>query len=227
MNFPWAICLAREDGSALAALRLVGGIEVGEDGDWIWLRGRRTDERLEARLSALPARERHEWLPSHQLRPLGRRIPAAQLPDLHWQPLDNWLRVEMPAAAIPAALPATVPLRLVRCSREQEPELLLTNLEELGRFAANDRGETLVCGRPLPPLPGRRFVVHAGVAVPAGFAWEPAVGAEVLARHFGVSEEALLVWSEDGTVARLHSEQFVPLTRSALRETRQALADFR
>lgn len=241
VNLPWAICLAREDGNTLAVLRLAGGIEVGEDGEWIWLRGRRTDERLEAKLSALPARERYEWLPSNQLRQFGRRIPTARLPDLHWQPLAAWLRVEMPVAAIPATLPKSVRLRLVRCSREQEPELLLTGLDELGRFAAAAAlvrlervqfaaslcGEALVRGRPLPPLPGRRFALHAGVAVPAGFAWEPAVRAEVLARRFGISGDALVVWNEDGSVTRLHAEQFVPLTRSALRATRQALTDFR
>jgi hypothetical protein len=129
----------------------------------------------------------------------------------------------------------------VRSGEEREPSLLLTNLEEFNgfavtaaqvrlerlQFAADDQGRVLVRGEPLPPLPGRRFVLHGSVAVPAGLAWHPAVSAEVLARRFGVSVDALVVWNEDGTITRLHAEQFVPATRSAARMTAQALAGSR
>lgn len=236
VNFPWAICIAREDAGSLATLRLAGGIEVGEDGAMIWLRGHRGDERLSAMLAGLPARARYDWLASNQIRRIDRRIPSARLPHLQWQSLNTWLQVGIPAAAIPGAPPAAVPLRLVRSTREFEPELLLTRLEELKQFAAtaaqvrldrlhfaaNAEGFVLVRGRPLPPLPGRRFVLHSGLAVPAGFSWEPAVSAEVLARRFGVSGDAVVLWAEDGTITRLHGEQFVPASRSALRATEQA-----
>jgi hypothetical protein len=202
VNFPWAICIAQEDAASLAALRLMGGIEVAEDGSQIWLRGQRADERFEARLAGLPAREKYEWLPSNQLRPVDRRIPSARLPELPWQALNVWLQVSLPTPALAAIHPPTTPLRLVRSTHEQEPELLLTRLEELRafaagaakvrldrlQFAADAQGAVIVRGQPLPPLPGRRFVLHAGVAVPAGFAWEPAVSAPALARCFGASD---------------------------------------
>src|SRR5262249_16438075 len=150
---------------------------------------------------------------------------------MQWEPIKAWLPVEMPAAAMPGRTPGAVPLRLVRSSQEQEPELLLTTLQEFKEFAAtaaqvrlerlrlaaNSQGMVLVHGRPLPPLPGTRFVLHAGVAVPAGFAWDPAVSAEVLARCFGVSSSTLVLWGEDGTIQRLTSEQFVAASRSAIR----------
>ena len=233
MNFPWALCLAREDAGALAALRLMPGVEVAEAGQEIWLRGPPGDERLAAKLSALPAGARYERLAQDQLRLIDRRIPARRLPVLSWRPLPAWLRVELPAAALPGIKPAPVPLRLTRSSDEREPGLLLTGLDEFWRFAeqaarvrleplqfaADADGQVLVRGRPLPPLPGRRFAVHAGVAVPAGLTWQPAVSPEVLGRCFGVSGDALVLWSEDGTITRLHGEQFVPATRSAVRAT--------
>jgi hypothetical protein len=239
VNFPWAICIAREDAASLATLRLAVGIEVSEDGTVVWLRGQRGDERLEAKLAGLPARERYEWLAPDQLRHLNRRIPASRLPDLQWQPLDAWLQVKVPTAAAPGSRPAAIPLRLVRSTREQEPELLLTRLEELKefaataaqvrldrlQFAANAEGLVFVRGRPLPPLPGRRFVLHGGLAVPAGFSWEPAVGADALMRRFGISGDTVVVWNEDGTLMRLHGEQFIPASRSAIRATEQALAE--
>jgi hypothetical protein len=219
----------------LAALRLASEIEVGEHGATVWVRGQRGDEKLEAKLSALPARARYEWLSSNQLRPIDQRIPIGGFPPVQWQSLNSWLQVEMPSAAIPAEPPRPVSLRLIRSIDEREPELLLTRVDELIgfasmaaqvrlerlQFAANGNGEVLVRGRPLPPVPGRRFVLHGSVAVPAGFSWEPKVSADVLMRRFAVSSDALVVWNEDNTITRLHSEQFVSLSRSALRTTQQ------
>lgn len=237
VNFPWAIYVALEDAASLAPLRQVAGIEVGEDGAKIWLRGKRGDEKLDIKLSALPAGARYEWLDSNQLRRIDQRIPGARLPLLQWQPLDAWLQVALPAAAMAAEAPDAVPLRLVRSGCEQEPELLLADLDDLMRFAsmaarvrlerlqfaANGHGKALVRGRPLPPVPGQRFVLQGGVAVPVGFSWEPRVASSVLARRFAVAEGALVVWNQDEGITRLHSEQFFPLSRSALRATQQAL----
>ena len=239
MNFSWAICLAREDATALAAVRLVTPIEVAETQTEVWLRGPPGDEALDAKLSALPARGRFELLALNQLRQTGQRVPSARLPNMRWQPLGGWLQVELPVAALPANEPGPIPLQLVRSADEQEPELLLTSLEEFTRFATQaaqvrlDRllfaaaadGRVLVRGKPLPPLPGRRFVLHGVVAVAAGSTWIPAVSVEVLARHFCISGDALVLWNDDGTITRLHGEQFVPATRSAVRATGQAVAE--
>jgi hypothetical protein len=238
VNFPWAICLAQEDAASLGTLRL-DAVEVAEDGAMVWLRGKPADERLAAKVSALPARTRYECLTSGHLRRIDQRIPNAQLPSVRWQSLSSWLQVKLPDSGFPAELPLAVRLQLVRSTVEHEPELLLTSLKELARFAtaapqvrlarldfaANPSGSALVRGKPLPPMPGERFVVYGGVAVPAGFSWKPEVGADVLARRLGASSDALVVWNADDSITRLHSEQFVPLSRSALRMTQEALAE--
>lgn len=238
VNFAWIICIARDDAASLAALRLVTGVEVAEMETQIWIRGHQVDESLEKRLSALPAQGRYELMASNQLRQERRRIPSGRLPELSWLPLSAWLQVELPAAALPAHEPLPVPLRLVRSANERAPELLLTGLEDFHRFtdqaaqvrlerlqfAADSKGNVLVRGVPLPPLPGKRFVMYGGVAVPAGFAWQPATSDEVLARQFNVSGHDLVVWNEDGTFQRLQGEQFVAATRSAVRATKRARA---
>jgi len=224
---------------ALAALRLGTAIEVAETETEVWLRGPPCDESLDAKLSALPARGHFELLPLNQLRQTGHRVPSARLPDMRWRLLSGWLQVEMPVAALPAREPDPIPLQLMRSADEQEPELLLTTLDEfanfamsaaqvrLGRlqFAVDADGRVLVRGKPLPPLPGRQFVLHGGVAVAAGFTWKPNVSAEVLVRRFGISGDALVLWNDDGTITRLHSEQFVPATRSAVLVTGQDVSE--
>src|SRR3954469_18818005 len=75
VNFPWAISIDREDAAALASLRLTRGIEVGEDGPVIWLRGKQEDEQLASGLLRVPSRQRYEWLAQNQLRQVDQRIP--------------------------------------------------------------------------------------------------------------------------------------------------------
>ena len=236
MNHRWVICLAREDAASLGQLRLTAGVEVGEQKELVWVRGPHADEHLTKTLRALPAIARYEILSDKSLRNIEARIPTAALPDLRWQPIAAWIQAEFPVAALPAFEPRPISLRLVRSSDERGADLLLTALEEwtrfgdrapLGRlqrlrFAAAGDGLVLVRGTPLPPLPGCRFVVHGSIAVPAGFTWRSEVGLDVLTRRFGASAEALVLWREDGTIARLHGEQFVQATRSAIRATAQA-----
>lgn len=213
------------------------GVEVAEAGNDIWIRGKPADESLDIALSSLPACARYERLVSNALRRVDQRVPCGRLPELHWQPLSSWLQVGLPSAALPGNEPKPASLQLVRSTVEREPELLLTTLDDFKRFvmqaaqvrldrlqfAAAADGRVIVRGKPLPPLPGRRFGLHQGVAVPAGFAWQPAVSSEVLARRFGVSGDALILWNEDGSIVRLHGEQFVSASRSAVRATEQGM----
>jgi hypothetical protein len=236
VNTPWAICVARADESSLTVLRLCEGIEVGEADRVLWLRGQRCDEVLGRRLALLPALGRYDWLLPAQIRLRGRRIPAGDMPRIAWQPLGDWLQIAIPTPAMPASPPEPVALTLIRSTDERDPGLLLTLLDELIRFSAtaaamrlaplqfavNEAGLAYVLGQPLPPVPGCRFVLHGRVAVPAGCGWAPAVADDVLARCLGATGGALVAWNEDGTITRLLDEQFVPMSRSALRATLRA-----
>src|SRR3954447_14986150 len=213
MNSAWVLCLALDDAHALGALRLAPGLEIASDGVRLWLRGRTSDESLARSLVKLPATARYAWGSDNSLRLVNDRIPSKRLPDLVWKPLHTWLRMERSSAALPGELPRPISLALVRSCEEKSPDLLLTSLREWTtfaaaaaeirlrglQFAANEAGEVLILGRPLPPLPGQRFVAHQRIAVPAGFHWEPRVSAQVLRQVFGAVESDLILWHEDGT----------------------------
>ncbi|MEW6158746.1 MAG: hypothetical protein AB1813_15075 [Verrucomicrobiota bacterium] len=241
MNFRWAICLHKEDAACLGALRLFPGIEAAAEDHCLWVRGARVEEPLDRLLRGLPAVARFEWLPHDRLRRIDRHIPYESFPNLRWQTLKALLPVVLPSASSPATPPPPVSLRLVRSAEESESALLLTSFElwktfarnapkvRLDRlqFALNDRGEVLVLGKPLPPLPGRQFARHGNIAVPSGFLWQPAVSAEVLARRLALPSEALALWFEDGTITQVHFEQFVPAQRSAICATAEAFTTTR
>jgi hypothetical protein len=89
------------------------------------------------------------------------------------------------------------------------------------RFAAAEHREVLVLGNPLPALPGRHYAGKDGILVPCGFSWTPRVEAGVLRQLFDLKAGDFVVLGEDNTHQVMHSEQFVPASRSAARVTRK------
>jgi hypothetical protein len=230
----WVLRLPRANADALAPLRLHAGLELGEDGDALWLRGKRADDALRLALRGLPALERFDWLPDQRLRPAGDWLAARTMPDLRWTPLAEWLRPALPSARFPADAPPPVLLELVASTRERAANALLLPLDrwlewaltapELRlaqlRFAASADGRCLVLGAPLPPLPGRACVEDHGIVVPAGLAWRPAVPASLVRKVVGAPDDALVWWDETGARV-LGAELFVSASRAAVRATRQ------
>jgi hypothetical protein len=145
----------------------------------------------------------------------------------------------LPVAAYAGKLAGKVSLKLVRSSNERPVAALLTDIEQWCRyavvaarvrleplsFAMNEEGLVIVRGQPAPSIPGTRFADHDGILVPVGWAWSPAVSAAVLRRVLGLSGDEVAIWLADGRVERLHKEQFVPATRSAVRLTAAALEE--
>ncbi len=236
MNFPWVIRLMREDAFTLAPLRLVPSIEVAETPEDVWVRGTAGDEKLSRALRALPALARFEWLPNGRLRSVESRIPSQSLPVLQWAAIAQWLQVHLPFPSLPGHSLERVGLSLVRSPDEKPASVLRTNFKawyqfalqasEIRlrplRFALCESGEVVIWGMPLPPISGRRFVEQEGIAVPAGFSWQPAVHPRVLRQVFQAGEDSLVIWDDNNSFIHLHSEQFVPASRSGVRATAEA-----
>ena len=209
----WAVRLPAAEARVAVRLWRVAGVEVCPLVDGLWLRGGALDERLEQRLRSLPNAERFEVLSDGQLRSPGALLPRGWLPRGPWVKLREWLATDLPPGALPGRGVARVLLQLVRAGRAEEPAALLTTIDrwrayaaaapqvrlERWQFAAADDGRVLVRGRPLPPIPGQGLVESAGVLVPAGWTWSPAVEAEVVRSVWGLESDELLIWHTDGT----------------------------
>lgn len=234
----WAVRLDRADARSAAALRLRQGIQVHEDEQGVWLRGEDLDDSLALALRKLPGAIRYTLGDDDRLRPVGRRVPVGVLPRGGWVPLGSWIAPEPQTAALPGTLGERLVLRLVRSVEEREPAVLVTSLRAWSdwavaapsvrlkqlRFAVSAEEAALIHGRPLPPLSGRRFAESAGVAVAGGFAWSPAIDAEVLRALLALEEGDLALFDEDGTYEHIQCSDFVAASRSAVRLTGERLA---
>jgi hypothetical protein len=228
---PWAMCLGKADLPAIGRLWQVPGIEVCDLPDRIWLRGPAQDEELDRRLAAMPATERFYVLGDGQLQPVTSQLPMGWLPTGAWVPLRQWLAVQLPAAGLGGQSDQCVPMVLVRSARPTNASVLLTTLDcwaayaveapqvrlDRWRFAVADDGRVIICGQPLPPLPGSRWVDREGIAVPAGWHWSPPVEPSIVRAVFRLQPGDLALWQTDGTWQRILAADFVPASRAAVR----------
>lgn len=228
--------------ATLASLRRIPDLELTRSHNALWLRGtpKSTTDRdaLQRLLASLPAAARYEQCPNGRLRQTHQLIPTELLPTSDWVPIADWFQPELPVAACPATTPAAVPLQLVPSTQETESSLVLVRFQDLLafmataacvrfdrlRFATSADGSTVVQGLPIPPLPGTRFSLQEGVAIPAGYTWSPQVPARVLARCLAPPTGGIALWQLHGEVSLLHPEQLLPLTRAAICATAQALS---
>jgi hypothetical protein len=92
------------------------------------------------------------------------------------------------------------------------------------RFVVNDAcSEVLVRGKPLPSIPGERFVLQAGLATPVGLAWSPPVGPSVIRAWLGLRDGTMALWRADGGgrggsgggISEIAEDAFVAASRRA------------
>lgn len=232
MNPAWALRLPLQHAGRLGPLRQTPGLEVLADGDTLWLRGDDPAAAESLAVRSLPAEGRYTVQPDHTLIPRSRRLPVGTLPGGDWGTLAAWLCVTAPTAGFPGQTDRRVPLSLVRSAGERPAELLITGPTHAARWAdsasqlrlaalsvAVDRehGRVALRGTPLPPLPGERYTVRAGVALPAGLAFAKPVTCEDAAKLVGLDGEDLALFDRDGAWSLLPGDCFIAATRATLR----------
>ncbi|HZZ71736.1 MAG TPA: hypothetical protein VFE24_05755 [Pirellulales bacterium] len=231
LNQAWAVVLTEPPSAAIGLLRTTPGIEVCACDQRIWLRGAALEAALEQRLRGLPALQRYWVAADGALTAWGQRVPHGTLPRDGWRSLLEWCALDAPAAGWPAEIAAPLRLTLVPSYRERPAGALLIDwnvwaayaetapkvrLEGLA-FALNERRQVMVRGETLPPVPGQRLVYEAGLLVPAGMCWQPAVEAAVVRAAFGLAEGECALWLTADRWERIAPDAWCKATRSAVR----------
>jgi hypothetical protein len=227
------LVLASPDRPTLGAVRHLPGLQAAEAAGQLWLRGLPATGELPLAVRALPAVQAYELDAQGRLFVAGQRTPTALLPALAWQPLAEFVPLEIPTAALPAQVAPRYQVRLVPSGRAQAGAALLTTLAAWQayaeaapesrlrplRFAASAEGQVLVLGTPLPPLASQEYWQQGSLLLPAGFDFEAALLGPLLAQQLNAEADALLLFAADGSWERVPLAHLVPATRSAVRLT--------
>lgn len=246
----WAVQMDRAKVSHLSRLRLRDGLRVCEENSQLWLRGV-YEESPDPAIRSLPG-QHFTIVDRNQLVPAGKRVPLGYLPATDWLPLREWLQVSVPVARWAKVTPPEVVLclesvpplaasgdeRLTNAPHQIVPTAILVSAEDWQayadtapqvrlkrlRFAASSNGKILAIGTPLPSLPGTRFIIDQGIAIPAGMRWCPAVDANVVRKVIGVTD-CLVLWEATDSWEMIPDDTFVAATRVAIRSTLSALEE--
>lgn len=227
------LVLAEAQRAALGTVRDQPGLHAAPDAaGQLWLRGLPGAGPLPLALRQLPALSSYAADAEGRLFPEGRPTPTGRLPPLAWQPLAAFIPLEIPTAALPGQRPAPIPIRLAPSAQARPGAALLTTLAALAgyaetapavrlaglRFAVSGRGQALLLGTPLPPLPGQEYWASAGLLLPAGFDFEVPLVADLLAGQRAAGSDVLLFFP-DGQCETVAAAHLHPVTRSAVRLT--------
>jgi hypothetical protein len=227
------LVLAAHDLPALGAVRPVPGLLVAADGGQLWLRGLPATGELPLAVRALPAIAAYALDEQNRLFPAGHLTPTGRLPALAWQPIQEFLPLEIPTAALPAQASPTYRVRLVPSARGAASAALLTTLDawvayaetapEIRlrglRFAVSAAARVLLLGTPLPPIAGQEHWLTAGLLLPAGFDFEAPFIAPLLASQLRAAGEDVVLFAADGSWERVPQAHLVSATRGAVRRT--------
>ncbi len=233
-RFAWT--LPSQNVYSLGMLLHWGGIEALAMPPSVWLCAADVPDEQWEWIRRLPGADRFAVLDDGQLIPAESRVPRGHLPSGNWRPLAELVGIELPPHAELAQPRATQPVRLVRSAIEREPTWLQTSLAiwtayavtapqiRLSKwtFVASESGRVIIRGLPLPPLPGIHFVDQGGIAVPAGWTWEPHLPTDVLRETFALAPNDSVAWTADNGCERIAEDDWVQATRSAVRHTASA-----
>lgn len=227
------IVLSQADKAALGSVRCMPGLQAAGEGELIWLRGISANEKIDLRIKQLPGLHTYTLDEQDHLFPPGALTPVAKLPALSWQPLSQFITVELPVSAMPGKISQRHTIQLVPAQKMEPGEALLTDLvtwkawaeqAPLVRlqpliFAVSENDRVLIMGTPLPPIPGKEYILRDTILLPGGYDFDPPITAVLLETQVNPHKDAWLLFDSNGQWQMISKDCFVPATRSAVRLT--------
>lgn len=228
------LVFSEKNAAALGTVRTLPGAQAARHEGHIWLRIAGEKNEIPLIAKQLPAVHTYMARPDGLLFPPGGSTPVGTLPQLVWQPLTDFVPVELPPSALPAQVTEQVPgFRVVPSERGERSIALLTDwptwaqwaesapearLHRL-RFAVSSKRQVLVLGDMLPPIRGQEFWNRDLLLLPAGYDLEFPVLAMLAKQRLAPDNDAIILLDPSGAWEKVPASQFVAALRSAVRRT--------
>ena len=227
----YLLILTQEEHASLGTVRSLTNLQVAEDGH-LYVRGIDEVTFADKRIKQLPVLHTYVLDEQERLFPLQGVTPVGKLQPLMWMPIATFIDIELPVSAMPARLRSKLTVRLIPANNTREGFALLTKLTtwkayaetapasrlEHLKFAAASNGDVVITGTPLPPVQGKEFYKEKDILLPAGYAFEVPIAADILLRKLH-RDHSVLMFLASGDWYQIPAASFVKATRSAVRLT--------
>lgn len=228
------LVFSEKNADALGSVRTLPDAQAARHEGCIWLWLKQRENELPLTVRQLPAEQTYKLREDRLLFPVGQRTPVGHLPHLNWQPLTQFLPLELPASALPGEVKTRVfGFRMAPSERAERSIALLTDwpawahwaddapearLHQL-RFAVSSRQQVFILGDMLPPLPGREYWNRELLLLPAGYDLQFPVLAVLAKQRLAPENDTVILLDPDGDWEPIPISQFKPAQRSAVRRT--------
>ncbi len=249
----WAFQIKTSSLPRLLPLRLEPDLEIAELQDGLfWVRGTGVSTERYQILAAVSDSPIFLLDEQQRLTPSTGTVPTGRLPSLSWSSLSEFVSASPPKPRRIRDSQLRIEVRLCRSGQIQDAAAIITSWEnflEWGlatselrlkslRFAVAGQ-KVLVIGRPIPPLPGRRFWEAGRLYVPLGYSWQPAIDETSLNQSLSLlfaqshpenqhakAENVVFIWNEGSEqIEPVQLDDLRPVSRSTLRQTAIGLSE--
>ena len=228
------IVISLADVNQLGSIRTIPGVLVARFGKCIWLKCKYDGSNIHVKLKGIPAIHMYWMDMEENLFLLDTLTPIMKLPELKWVSLIDFIKVDMPIAALPGQVKTSYKPKIIKSDTVNIGTALLTNLQSwkmyaesasatrlnLLRFAVSEEGMVLIIGNPLPSLPGQEFWNVGNIYISSGYNFEFFFVASLLQEKCNENKSLYLFYTKEGHYASINKEDFVKATRSAIRLTK-------
>jgi MoxR-vWA-beta-propeller ternary system domain bpX2 len=223
-----------KDRAALATVRCIAGLEAAVCEDKIFLKGFYILASADSKLKQLPILETYFLREKTKLFKPDGFTAIAELPNVFWEPLTTFIKIELPTAAMPGHTNEKIQIKLVQLNLDKQAYALFTNLttwklygenesairlEQL-HFAVSENNKVLIIGLPIPSLPGKTFWLYDDLLLPTGYHLEMPMVSSFINEQYNKNKDAILLFAINGSWQRIDKTFFVHAKRSAIRLTK-------
>ena len=220
----------------LGAIRHWDNLQIGLEGETIWVKGFTPVQLDSLEVKTIPAKELY-YTSGTQLFRKGSRLPHRTVPCLEWAPISKGLAAELPLLNHNYfGVGNRVHICLRHTEEEKEPAALLVSLPVLKSYIETapairlqslhwvilNSGHAFIIGSPLLPLQGEAYWKADDFFLPAGYAFELPVLTDILQQMLNPKSADWIVWTKEGQYATIAKDRVRSLSIFSVRKTVKA-----
>ncbi|MFN8672363.1 MAG: hypothetical protein U0457_09855 [Candidatus Sericytochromatia bacterium] len=210
-------------------------IEVAEDNNLIWVKIPELTEELDLIIKKIPLEHKYYFDEKNRLFEFDKITPIEVLKKLNWESIYDFLDISFSLTDTKIEkIEPNYKVELIVSSAYQKGSALLVDLKDLKNYVetssnirfkhlifASNNIQSIVIGEPLPAIKGKEYCLKNNLLIPSGYSFELELLYPLIAKKLNAKNNAYILFYEDNTYEKILIENFIPVSRSAIRLSMQ------